>query len=72
MLTMSNNCKDKERKGLHFSRQKRKIVKNSRVGIFIKQHMDQVQTPVNTGNVVLRRNRRWSPVNYKLDKELKP
>ena len=68
---MLNNCKDKGRKGLYFSQQKGKIRKNSRVGIFIKQHMDQVQTPVNTGNVVLPRNRRWSPVNYKLDKELK-
>ncbi len=61
---MLNNCKDKGCKGLPFSQQKGKIMKNSRVGIFIKQHMDQVQTSVNTGNVVLPRNRRWKPVNY--------
>ena len=64
---MLNNCKDKGRKGLRFSQQKGKIKKNSRVDIFIKQHMDQVQTPVNAGNVVLPRNRRWKAVNYEMD-----
>ncbi len=34
---MLNNCKGKGRKGLHFSQQKGKTRKNSRVGIFINQ-----------------------------------
>jgi hypothetical protein len=66
VLTLLNNCKDKGHKGLHFSQQKGKIMNNSRVGIFIKQHTDQVQTPVNTGNVVLPRNRKWKTVNYEM------
>ena len=36
---MLNNCKDKGRKGRHFSQQKGKIRKNSHVDIFIKQHI---------------------------------
>lgn len=34
VLTLLNNCKDKGRKGLHFSQQKGKIMNNSCVGIF--------------------------------------
>jgi hypothetical protein len=43
---MLNNCKDKGRKGLHFSQQKGKIRKNSRVGIFIEQHLGITRTDV--------------------------
>jgi hypothetical protein len=35
---MLNNCKDKERKGLHFSQQKGKNRKKSHIDIFIRQH----------------------------------
>ncbi len=48
---MLNNCKDKGRKGLHFSQQKGKIRKNSRVDIFIKQHLGPMQTLVKMVNV---------------------
>ena len=34
-----NNCKDKGRKGLHFSQQKGKIRKNSHIDIFIRHHL---------------------------------
>jgi hypothetical protein len=51
---MLNNCKDKERKGLHFSQQKGKIRKNSHVGIFIKQHMDIASV------CLLQAEKRWS------------
>jgi hypothetical protein len=43
---MLNNCKDKGRKGLYFSQQKGNIRKNSRVGIFIKQHMGITGTDI--------------------------
>ena len=43
---MLNNSKDKGRKGLYFSQQKGKIMKNSRVGIFINQHMGITGTNV--------------------------
>ena len=36
---MLNNCKDKGRKGLHFSQQKGKIRKNSHIDIFIRHHL---------------------------------
>ena len=36
---MLNNCKDKWRKGLHFSQQKGKNRKNSHIDIFIRQHL---------------------------------
>ena len=45
---MLNNCKDKGRKGLHFSQQKGKIRKNS--------HVDIIYQAV-SGH---RRHRRWS------------
>ena len=43
---MLNNCKGKGRKGLHFSQQKGKIRKNSRVDIFIRQYLDIAGTDV--------------------------
>jgi hypothetical protein len=47
---MLNNCKDKGRKGLYFSQQKGNIRKNSRVGIFIKQHMGVAGTDIGQDN----------------------
>ncbi len=47
---MLNNYKDKGRKGRHFSQQKGKIRKNSRVDISIKQHMGIAGT--DTGKTV--------------------
>jgi hypothetical protein len=41
-----DNCKEKGRKGRHFSQQKGKIRKNFRVGIFIKQHMSGLRDVV--------------------------
>jgi len=43
---MLNNYKDKGRKDLHFSQQKGEIRKNSRIDIFIKQHMGVAGTDI--------------------------